>query len=535
MKNIAIFLFFLISFASFVYSQVESEIKTYTIGDFILTKNYILEEYKLFNPNTGAVQTNYNTIFSISIKNTKTPKSGVFLYQDVSFIPTTMKINFDLSPQNSSGNYIIWNFGLIDKDQEVKIKMVVNGNVPKEKFLSQISTTIKYNPPSLILDAPLEGIKGEVIEITLKDMQNNPLRNLKVDVITPDGARLSYYTDQNGKIKFLAQSTGFYSYEVSGYEIGKKYTQILETSTIKEQPNNTQAQTSTPQEQKSEDIFGFIFNILSWVVGIGILIALIYFIYQLYKQFKSTQKAGTEEEVYIPPAGSYPQTTIKEEDTQADLIRDVKEKISRPILSSKTTKEEELKEEQVEEELDEDSFEEQSALLLKKRRVGKVLESSSIQEEQELKEDQEAFIADDYTQDEYTKEEELKEEEEYKKVQKEEEFDEEIDEDAIKKTIAELEQLREELKRKQESVERLAPESAYEQENIQVPPIEKEKKRKYEPKIKEKQTEQLEQESNYETQIEKEVNALLEKLDQEEKTTKKTKKSSKKQKTKKRK
>ncbi|MFN3910137.1 MAG: hypothetical protein ACK4J0_02815 [Candidatus Anstonellaceae archaeon] len=426
--------FLLILFLIFGFSFsviLANEIKTTTISDFLITKNCIIELEESINPNTGAKLTKVSSLFTIELTNSKSAKQKVVLEQDISYLPSSIKPTFNINPTSTPGNYVSWDLGAMDIGQTQTIKILVPSKVSCDRFFKDNSLFLNYKKPAAVLQASPSVQKGDFIEVSLKDPQNKPLKNVLVVVIKPSQLKFEYLTNQDGKIRILADESGVYSYQVYDYEVNTFTTKVLESIPQQNLTQNEKSQT------KEEFDFSIIFNFVGIIFVLGAILG----VYLLFRHLNQNK----EEEVHVPEAYA--------ENLEGSLAKKFREEYEEKIKGKGADYNEEEKKQE------EEDFDKKTTELISKRKV-----HSLFQQEKEPDKLEQILKAEEFQSEELSKESE-------EKIEKEELDEDEIDEEAIKKTIAELEQLREELKQKQKSMQSLPPESAivYEQKELEKP------------------------------------------------------------------
>jgi len=408
---------------SLVYPQIllDSGFITIEKEGLLIIKDYKLEKTSIFSPTTKTITEKYLTKLTINIQNSAYPKENFVIEQDNSFIAPNSNVEFSLKPSYTKGNYYVWNLSTLDSNQKVNISIYVYSLVPKSRFLKEENLIVKFKKPQAFLKT-ISPLSLGTIKIKLSDSSNNPLKNIKFGIKKPDGTILEYVTNFDGEVNFVADQVGFYNFFSDNYEIKPDYIFIQQPS----QASINQSQKSTTQQTNppNNDLFSFgqiiFFIIFIIAVGAGL--------YYLYSQLNKKE----EKQVYVELAKDGQQNQQEQSQEQEDdfvaQTKELLEKRKKYLLAEKVQQEVFPSSEQM------------------------VKQTIKLPDDLEETEEYEQNSQGQQEQQPQEQEEELTQAQQAQQTQEEDLLnEEEIDEEAIQKTIKELEQLREELRRKQQA------------------------------------------------------------------------------------
>lgn len=369
----------------------------------------------------------HRSVMTIRILNTgDEEKNDVILTEDLAYIPANAMIEFDPQPA-SNGRSVDWRIARLAPKDFIDVSYVIDALVSKSAILDLPAPKISYDVTKAMLIAPNSVDVGEKIELTLLDERGKmPLSDVVITVTNPQSTKIKVKTDNYGKAVFVATQKGAYRFASDDYQLIRSDTTY--SVSAKEQ-GDTDPQTKRDEDRGSDfdalAAAGSIFAL--WPIAAAGLIAIAVLVL-IFNFFNSPV-----EEEDIPAAPSTrpmvdrddpeDQRTGTQRLTIDSSIPTEEEPEISPIREDEQPQEPMIPDIPQEEEQDLESMTQD--LLAKRRELQK----------QDDGQEEETHI--DYSEPTY-KEEQTEQPSEVEPV--------EIDDDAIKKTIEELEQLRTELK-----------------------------------------------------------------------------------------
>ncbi|MFH0927073.1 MAG: hypothetical protein V1822_00665 [Candidatus Micrarchaeota archaeon] len=448
----------------------------YTIGSLQIQRNLIVKQAGFVSSSTGAALEKYESIVTIIVKNNAgSAKKGVRVREDLSYVPPQAKFSFNIEPQMNA-NYATWNLGDIKSGEDAHIRFSVPAIISQGAFEKLGAPQVSFEKPKAAITISSDAVVGSSITISIKGQNGAGIANAFIEVHYPDGQTKPVQTDSFGNVRIIAQQLGTYSFSSSDYEVGAQKSISISARGAQVEPQPGQPQQMQPQTGG----FDIAQAISDWWMIILVPIAVI-LAYLAYRFLSAPADDG--DDMPIPPApatrpsiraegfkqgemeigardesiGVEQQKSIDETlagmgrqgqkdgpDEQPGQITMPPHVDTRGLLSSRRVAAPKIGNEEADKEQEgEDGPEDEPAQAENARWEDE--ETSGPQEENE---EESAPIAHG-------------DEEEYKRKMrgKSHDYDEsgyddsQIDEEAIKKTIAELEQLRDELKTKSEKDE----------------------------------------------------------------------------------
>jgi hypothetical protein len=397
--------------------------KFYSLDGLEIKRTFVSEDTQGLDLITDEIVPIHRSKMTIRIINTGIEdKNDVILKESLVYLPANARIEFDPQPQ-SNGRTVTWRIAKLGPKDLIDITYIIDALVPKSAVLNLPAPAIEYDITKAMLIAPKSVNVGEKIELTLLDeLGRDPIKDAIIMVTNPQSAQIKVKTDRSGKAIFVATQKGAYRFASSDYQLIRSDT----TYSISPQKEDEDVDGEKEDKQSSEGFdallaVGTLFSL--WPIAAAALIAIIVLVL-LFNFFNSPVE---EEQI---PAAPATRPSINDESQEED-DRSETEKLT--IDSSIPTEDQSIIKEfgqekkthppqipDYEQNDTDESLESLTQDLLAKRR--------QLQKEEESEDENSRgfdFEADEQQSMEQTTE---------------------IDDEAIKKTIEELEQLRSELK-----------------------------------------------------------------------------------------
>jgi len=400
----------------------------YNQGSLQIQRNLIVKPAGFVSSTTGAALEKYESIVTIIIRNSGADtKANLVVIEDLTYVPPNSKVTFNTQPKINR-NYARWEIGDIVSGQSIHLRFSTPAIISESAFNELDAPSVEYtrNPATIEVSQKVE--LGSSINISLKNNRGVGISSGFIQVKYPDSEVKIIETDSYGNVRIIAQQIGTYSFSAPDYSVTPKIARVtaIQKPVAPDKPKNNQ----TAQPEQTIDVSKAFFEF--WYL-VAIPIALIL----AYLGYRYLTTPLDEDDEPIPPApatrpqiieASSKKDTYGEEDEQKPV-----EPYSQPAQSQNedthsliskrrnAQKEQPPQQEFAKEETDSGTHQ-----------IEKFLNKS---EEDDEEENRLAIVHGD--------EAEHKENMGRKNKQPQ---NSEIDEDAIRKTIEELEQLREELK-----------------------------------------------------------------------------------------
>lgn len=246
------------------------------------------------SPDSGVVAAEYGSIVTISVRNMRTESVlGLSLTEDLAWIPATKTITFSILPQDNDGRKATWELGTLAPSSEAKITYTVDGALNPENQKTIPLPKITYQENRAVLSATRAVRQGETVQLTLSTSDGRPAQGAKIMVDTPAGEIATISTDLYGRASFTPVDSGFYTYSVAGYVV-----QYLPTTEV-EQVLLANPQTAAATSHDDSGVLAAISGIWPLVGGV-MLLGLVAFALFAYLNTSPKEEESYSAESYTP-------------------------------------------------------------------------------------------------------------------------------------------------------------------------------------------------------------------------------------------
>gem|GEM_PF-5650119 len=402
------------------------------------------------SPDAGVVETDYGSIVTLTLLNMRSePLQKVEFTEDLAWIPSTKTVTFSVAPDNNDGRRATWFVSSLGAGQQVKITYNVDGALNPENAKTLALPKFTFQENKAVLSATRNVRQGETVRLALSTTDGKPAAGAKIKVSTPSGENLVLQSDAFGKVDYTPVDSGFYTYGVEGFIVD-----FLPTTQVEQVLMSSPPAAAAAVPKNEESVLAVLSGI--WpIAGAVLLVGLVAF--ALYAYLNTSPK---EEDA---PAGTSfePSSARQEASTQQDgmkySISYGKDGAPPDAGSADEVKEQtrslvEMRKSQAEK----PEYEEAAVTETSELAAREVFESKQAEHDESLPQWMKG------TQESYEGEGTV------------------VDDDTIQKTIAELEQLRAQLRERQESSKAGAQEAARQPQEPEEPePADKKKPRLY--------------------------------------------------------
>ncbi|MFH1306897.1 MAG: hypothetical protein ABIH83_04565 [Candidatus Micrarchaeota archaeon] len=436
-------LYIIFILSAFVFAnteQLHTDLTThFSTGSLNIERNLVIKPVERVSSSTGAVASRYESIITIKIKNlAKEAKTDFVIQEDLTYLPQDVKPSYNIQPKIEDAFSALWKKNILEAGEEYEIIMRLPGMVSADEMKSLPIPGIEYNMPKAVLQAPEFTEKDGNIMLELADSYGNGISNAFIRIGYPDGESKLVATDREGKVGIIAEQIGFYTFSVPDYDVGG----VEKTQTVKEIIEfNGEKEEEVEEKEEGGDVLGPLASILPILLGLAIALVIAF---SIYRYFSSPVD---EEEKPLPPApATKPATKDADERVEEIEYMQGEQPIAPPLMPDMA----EIREEEGQASEDVSAISQDMIARRREKREEEVLEMA--EEEERAESGEEVSGKEEAGEMEWEGKEEEMPQPEIKEEQ--------IDDDAIKKTIAELEQLREQLKEgKKDEIEELQEEA----------------------------------------------------------------------------
>jgi len=243
---------------------------------------------------TGAMVQAYESHITIIVKNVaQDAKKNLILEEDLSYLPPNARITYVISPDISDGRGAKWNIDSLLSGKSFEIKFSVPAIIPAQRVKQLPAPKVYFESGGYELVVPAKVSKGDGIELEAKSAAGMPVPGALIYVTYPDGRESAVATGADGKVKILAELEGEYLFQMqSGGQGAKTIASIIEES-VPVQPDIKEE----AQEEAGFDFLGAIISAFAFAIGAIVIIAILYSIYKYL-----TAPVEDEEGSPLPPA-----------------------------------------------------------------------------------------------------------------------------------------------------------------------------------------------------------------------------------------
>lgn len=282
----------------------------------------------------------YKTTVSISLKNMDSlEKINVILTDNLSALGGN--VTYIDGPYESDGK-AVWLFPDIEPGDSVEVRYYVDREISDSEARSMQAPEISSDQLKVVIDAQQKVDAGDEINVSLKTLEERPVRNATIHVFSPSGKEIIIVTDEKGEGKFKADEEGTYRYLVEGFQL----TNFMETESVGASiPPTTASMEGSPSQSKQ------VMDFVPVATGI-ILVSLVIFVVMGY--FSAKEKTLGHEEAEESEEAAVPREEIVEREIPEEIppVIEVKEKKNREEEEPEE-EESEVEEEEGEEEAEE--------------------------------------------------------------------------------------------------------------------------------------------------------------------------------------
>lgn len=270
----------------------------YSAGGLRITRTLTVRQIGNFNPSTGATIPVFESRIDLVIANPGArPINRIIVQEDLGYIPSQTRISYSARPY-ANGRTARWSIPTLLPGEEWRVWLTVPAPIPDSAMRAAGAPSVQYDRPRASLAVPSEVEQGETVTLRLLAPDATPIRGAGIERIGPDGRRALLISDANGVVRFVALAGGFYTYSVPEYETGS----VPSTESRPRVPETPAAGALTPlppnlpppEKKTAPDLWSF------WPLAAGLLLVAA-MAFALYSYFASGSGA---EYAPMPPAPS---------------------------------------------------------------------------------------------------------------------------------------------------------------------------------------------------------------------------------------
>jgi hypothetical protein len=244
------------------------------------------------SPDSGVVSSQTGSLVTISIYNMrKTSLENFNFTEDLTWIPTTKTITFSVKPDYNDGRGATWTVGSLASSQTTEVSYRVNSALNPESMHNAPLPKVEFATIKAILTVTRNANQGETVSVFLASEDGTPVANAKITANTPAGENLGLVTDSQGRSSYIPVDSGFYTYDVKGYDVAFLPSTQIEQVLISSPP---QAAAVTPAN--GNGVISALGGIMP-VLAVVLLVGLVAFALYAYLNTSPREDSGT----YVAP------------------------------------------------------------------------------------------------------------------------------------------------------------------------------------------------------------------------------------------
>lgn len=249
------------------------------------------------DPSAGVVNNEVGAKVSISVKNTNSRTvRNLAITEDITWITSTKNIKFSSAPNENDGRKVAWNIDSLAPSEKVEFSYITDAPINPKVVSAMEMPAVAYSNPSAVLNAPRNAKQGEQIAIYLTGTDRKAAGNALITVTSPLGDEFELRTNPSGMAFFKPADAGYYTYSVEGYDVA--FLPTTEVSQIDFGAATAAATVPEKPKDKEMPFFGALAGAWPLIAGI-MLVALVAF--ALYAYLNTSAPAEQSYEP-MPPA-----------------------------------------------------------------------------------------------------------------------------------------------------------------------------------------------------------------------------------------
>ncbi|MFH1094679.1 MAG: hypothetical protein V1728_00500 [Candidatus Micrarchaeota archaeon] len=193
---------------------------SYSVDGLTLTRSLSVREIGHLDFSTGAISNPwYESTVTLNLKNNgPAPHTNIVLEENLAYLPANAHLSYTQSP-SSAGRKASWSIPLLSPGEEFTVNITVMALVPDSAIGAQGPPGLEYARPPASLQAPPSADQGAPVLLRLIDDARRSVPGAQIEVSSPDGRIRILATDSTGYARFDASLPGVYTYRVPAYTL----------------------------------------------------------------------------------------------------------------------------------------------------------------------------------------------------------------------------------------------------------------------------------------------------------------------------
>ncbi len=245
---------------------------SYTQDGLLIERTMQIRPINSISTTTGALRALNGTIITLSVTNRgPSDRHNLTLEEDITYLPSYIRIIYSIKPSQTDGRRVLWNVGDLPAGSRFEVSFSLPTPVSDAAVESAKPPTVRSARPPAEIIVPNIVDRGQTVVLRLTTPDGVPINDAQVELISPGGIRSSGTTDAMGRFVFVADQAGYYTYSIPDFTAGA----IPATESrvpVVVTPPTTGAITPVSNASSSTPLFSFDALIGLWPLVGGLLI-----------------------------------------------------------------------------------------------------------------------------------------------------------------------------------------------------------------------------------------------------------------------
>lgn len=267
MRKFLMFASLLLLSLSVAFADVQ---QNFVIDGLHLSRTLAVKPIGNYDSSTGAVKMQQESIIALTVFNPgPIDRQNVSIEEDLNYLPPNARLAFSFQPE-SDGRTARWMVPLLSAGQSFTVWFSLPASVPDGAVGKLGPMRVHTNKPLAALFTPNVVERGDSVSLRLRTPDGLPLPGVTIRLNAPDGARTELVTDESGRATFNAEQSGFYTYQVQNFEVGFAPSTESRGAILPSSETEGAITPVAPALAKNDDLGNAIGRL--WPLGLGILV-----------------------------------------------------------------------------------------------------------------------------------------------------------------------------------------------------------------------------------------------------------------------
>ncbi|MDE1798111.1 MAG: hypothetical protein KGH63_01755 [Candidatus Micrarchaeota archaeon] len=192
----------------------------YSLGHIQIQRTLDVRQIGRIDPGTGAAIPVDESTVSLKITNTgPLDLQSVVIEENLDYLPPHARLSFSQQPV-SDGRVARWTMATLPAGGTFSVWFTAPVSVPDDALTQAQAPSVSFTRAAARLSLPPSVDAGQDVALRLRTPDGQPLSGALIEVSAPDGTVRQLETDSEGRASFTASRAGFYTYGVPDYDVG---------------------------------------------------------------------------------------------------------------------------------------------------------------------------------------------------------------------------------------------------------------------------------------------------------------------------